>query len=385
MQSTKSLGAIYTPNSVALSMCKSVLVDYICGEIDCFYKSYNDLIKEEKEQQQRSIIQNLRQIRVLDPACGDGHFLLAMLLILEEIYLKFKKKTPSLVPYSESEIREHIILNNLFGVDVFPEAVKACKAKLSRMMGEKKESRELILSHFHIDLHIRTGNSVLGLYARGKPKLTDFFEKLASSLIEKRNNLVNAYEKATGDLKNVKRRELLSKTKKWSLTFTEGLLSKEGLEIIGSKYTAEQFNEKFKPFHWIMEFSQIFGTLKRGFDVIIGNPPYVKADSQDEGFQEYRKITGKLFGTFEEKWDLYIAFLELGLRLLKPRGVLSFIISDSFSTAKYASKMRRLLLSKKVLSVSFFPGIKIFQDVGIQNIIITVRNEEGNEKHQTKR
>ncbi|MFX0115433.1 MAG: Eco57I restriction-modification methylase domain-containing protein [Candidatus Hodarchaeota archaeon] len=381
----KSLGAIYTPDSIATSMCESVLIEYINSELSVSYPTYRDLLMEKDIRKQRPIIETLRRITILDPACGSGHFLLTMLFRLENIYLEFKKTTPKLVPFSELDIREHIILNNLFGVDIHPKAIETCKLRLSHAIAGKNANYAGINLHPRINLHIRNGNSVIGLFMGPNSNSANFPKKQMGSLIEGRNKLILQYEEATGQLASIKAEEILQKTKELSLLFTKKLLCMKGFEAIKRQYSVEQFDEKFNPFHWIMEFSQVLGTSNNGFDIVIGNPPYVKADSQDETFQQYREIAKKLFDTFEEKWDLYIAFLELGLKLLKSRGLLSFIISDSFGTAKYARKMRLRLLSKKLLTVSFFPDIKLFPHIGVHSIIITVRNEPFERSHKTQR
>ncbi|MHA2500478.1 MAG: Eco57I restriction-modification methylase domain-containing protein, partial [Candidatus Hodarchaeales archaeon] len=385
MKSAKSLGAIYTPNSITTLMAQSVLVDYINSELSVSYSSYDDLLMENKKQNQQRILERLKNIKIVDPACGSGHFLLDMLFQLEAIYYAFQKNTPSLVSISKADIRQQIVLNNLFGVDINPKAVGKCKLRLLHTLAEKKGQFEGQQSHASIDLHIRCGNSVLGIFEQPDSNSTALPKKTFASLMEGRNKLLREVEESNGFLTPAKRDELRQATRKLNLYCTEQLLGSKKLQRIENQYSVEQFNARFIPFHWAMEFSQVMGMPNGGFDIVIGNPPYVKADSQDQGFQEYREIVRKLLSTFEEKWDLYIAFLELGMKILKPGGLMSFILSDAFSTAKYASKMRKLLLSKKLLNVSFFPEIKIFPDVGVHNILLTVKNEPTAEDHTVKR
>lgn len=385
MKSAKALGAIYTPNSITTLMAQSVLVDYINNELGVSYSSYDDLMMEKQIQKQQRILDRLKKIKVVDPACGSGHFLLDMLFQLERIYYAFKKNTPSLVSISKAEIRQQIVLNNLFGVDINPKAVEKCKLRLFHALAEKNQRFEGSQSHSNIDLHIRCGNSVIGIFEQADSNSTALPEKTFFSLMEDRNKLLREYDESNGVLTPIKCEELLQSTQKFRFFCTKHLLGKKEFQSIKGQYSAEQFHARFIPFHWVMEFSQVMGTANGGFDIVIGNPPYVKADSQDQEFQEYREIVKKLFSTFEEKWDLYIAFLELGMRILKPGGLMSFILSDAFSTAKYASKMRKFLLSKKLLSVSFFPDVKIFPDVGVHNILITVKNEQRAEDHTVKR
>ncbi|MFX1536036.1 MAG: Eco57I restriction-modification methylase domain-containing protein [Promethearchaeota archaeon] len=385
----RSLGAVFTPDSITANMCKSALLEYINSKLNDTYETYEVIIKEKNAQKQETILNCLKDIKIVDPACGTGHFLLAMLLHLEKIYIGFKESDSQIIQSSELEIREHIIRNNLFGVDLLPQAVEICKLRLFLSLLEKYERVEDIRPLPNIDFCIRSGNSVIGIYSRLE-RLSDFLEVSASPTslaslklhIDERNELIKDYKKATDQTAPI-RRKLLKTSKALQFMFTESLLHQRGLEKSREKYSIDQFNDKFQPFHWVMEFSDILS--EGGFDIVIGNPPYVKADSQDDYFKECREIMETLFKELEEKWDLYIAFMELGLKLLKPGGLLSFIISDSFSTANYARRMRELLLSKKMISISFFPYVQLFYKVGVHNISIAVKNEKTGKNSTFKR
>ncbi|MFX0063990.1 MAG: Eco57I restriction-modification methylase domain-containing protein [Candidatus Hermodarchaeota archaeon] len=388
-EQARSLGVVYTPDAITANMCKSALLEYINNNLYNGYETHEAIVSEENTQKQKTILNCLKNIKIVDPACGTGHFLLAMLYHLEKIYIGFKESDSQLIQSSELEIREHIIRNNLFGVDLLPQAVEICKLRLFLSLVEKYEGAEDISPLPNIDFRIRSGNSVIGYYERLE-KLSDFFgvptpptsHASLKSLMDERNELIKKYEKAANQITPIKRK-LLKTSKILQLLFTDSLLNQRALEKTKEKYSIDQFNEKFKPFHWTMEFSDILA--QGGFDIVIGNPPYVKADSQDNYFKECREIIERLFKELEEKWDLYIAFMELGVKLLKPGGLLSFIISDSFSTANYARRMRKLLLSKRIIDISFFPDVQIFHKVGVHNISIAVKNEKAGENFTIKR
>jgi adenine-specific DNA-methyltransferase len=132
-------------------------------------------------------------------------------------------------------------------------------------------------------------------------------------------------------------------------------------------------------FHWDFEFPEVF-LAKKGFNVIIGNPPYVRADSDDEIHILQRKIIGHTndYSLLFEKWDLFVAFLERSLKhLLNPNGTFGFILSDSLCTVKYAEKIREYLIeSLTITRIEYFEDYDVFSGIGVNPIIIYVQNSK---------
>jgi len=127
-----------------------------------------------------------------------------------------------------------------------------------------------------------------------------------------------------------------------------------------------------KAFNWNIEFKDIMD--EGGFDVIIGNPPYVNGIILQGSQPKAREWLKNNYSTLIEKWDLYIAFIERGINLLKKNGYLTFIIPDAFITEKYASKLREYLLKEtNIVQIDHFPNIYIFGNVGVHNIILTIK------------
>lgn len=131
-----------------------------------------------------------------------------------------------------------------------------------------------------------------------------------------------------------------------------------------------------KAFNWQKAFPAIFDVSlspsKAGFDVVIGNPPYVRADSPGNtlDFREHLTSNGN-FKTLSGKWDLYIPFVELSLQLLKQDGRSALIIPDAYCHANYSQQSLKWLMSNKYLSqIDYFPEIEVFENVGVKSIII---------------
>ncbi len=232
----------------------------------------------------------LKQITILDPACGSGAFLNAALRFLIDEHHKIDvmeaKVTESTIVYPD--IDKEILEHNLFGVDINEESVEI--AQLALWLRTAQPRRKLNT----LNQNIKCGNSLISDPAIAGPKAFD----------------------------------------------------------------------------WQKEFPQVFE--KGGFDVVIGNPPYVRADSPGNSldFRNYMTSCGK-WGTLAGKWDLYIPFLELSIKLSKPNGLCSFIIPDAYCHAEYGKQSLEYMKSHRYLSmIDYFPDIDVFEGVGVKSVIV---------------
>jgi len=143
---------------------------------------------------------------------------------------------------------------------------------------------------------------------------------------------------------------------------------KHGNSLIDDKAIAG-----YNAFVWEEEFKEIM--KNGGFDVVVGNPPYVKArDSKEPVARKWMEKCGK-YETLYSMWDLYIVFVERGIKLLKQNGCFAMIIPDTIGEADYTSKIAELINKKYSLyQIDFFPDINVFEGVGVKNKIIFVKN-----------
>jgi len=263
----KEQGIYYTP---------SFIVDYI---VENALKPVLDNCKT---------IVDLKKVKVLDPACGSGSFLIKALEVIYKKYIEFG------APKNEF-IKLEILTNNIYGVDLDEQAVEIAR----------------------LNLLINALDSRIKL-----PSLTN---------IKNGNSLISGTD--------------------------------EELEL----YFGKDFRKE-KPFNWEEEFPEVF--KQGGFDVIIGNPPYVRVDNLDVKDKNYWKKTLK---SSQGKYDLYYLFIEKSLMILKEKGKLGFIVPNKFCVAESAKELRNIIFSSSIsanfLSVS---KIDIFKDASNYPVILSL-------------
>ena len=129
-----------------------------------------------------------------------------------------------------------------------------------------------------------------------------------------------------------------------------------------------------KAFDWNNSFKEVFE--KGGFDVVIGNPPYVRAENIDKKQREYFISKNSKYSKTFGRFDLYIVFNELGMQILKPNGILSYIFPSSFFNQNYSSLQRDWLLNEVNLTeIVDLSNIDVFKGVAVETAIIIVKNE----------
>jgi hypothetical protein len=122
----------------------------------------------------------------------------------------------------------------------------------------------------------------------------------------------------------------------------------------------------------------MFG-VRDGFDISIGNPPYVRADEQSAWNQRQRQaiLASKQYETLWEKWDLYVPFIERSYKLLRPGGISTLIVSDAFCHSKYAQKSQKWFLHHaRILRLDFCAEVKIFE-AAVRNLIYFLQKADG--------
>jgi hypothetical protein len=311
----------------------------------------------------------LDSVTILDPTCGSGAFLFAAMNILEPLYetcLNRMENMTTGLPSKYGEVAKkinahpnrryfiykNIILNNLYGVDIMDEAVEICKLRLFLKLAAEVETADKMEPLPDIDFNIRSGNTLVGYVSleqikeTQKSKLT-FDEDLKK--IEQNAKDIDQLFKAfrqnqTKDQNNTIYAKYALETKidlrKKLNTLREQLdlyLANEYKIKTENKNLFKSWQKSHQPFHWIVEF---YGILQNGgFDVIIGNPPYV----------EYSKIkklyTIKNYET-ETCGNLYAFVMERVYYLIQSKATLGMIVPVSIGSTPRMEPLRNVIQDK---------------------------------------
>ena len=309
----KAGGVYYTP---------TYIVDYIVKQ------TVGKLVEGKKPGPRGAV----SKLKILDPACGSGSFLLGAYQFLldwhRDEYIKdgpekwATGRTPRLYQTNAGEWklttdeRKRILLNNIYGVDIDPQAVEVTKLSLllKVLEGEDEQTiaQQLALFHQRVlpDLanNIKCGNSLIG---------PDFYDGQQMTLLN------------------------------------------------------EEEMYRINTFDWQAEFPEIM--KNGGFDAVIGNPPYVR----QEALGLLKSYFSDNYFAYASTADLYAYFIEKGMLLINNSGIFGMIVSNKWMRAKYGGPLRNLLSSKyQILSIIDFGELPVFQKVGTFPAILLIKQKK---------
>lgn len=317
--------------------------------------------------------------------------------------------------------KKDIIENNLFGVDINPNSCEITKLRLWIELLKHSFYQSFDDENYHdlktlpnIDINIKCGNSLVSYFETGKslshyPNIKERMSKykrivkdykegfytdknlIAKEIknlqesfknfclkdkfnkeIKQLTNGANEYSKKYGDFladehHDEKFKSFFSKNM-FEFSFDEKVATKEFANL--KKEYDNIFNlESNHPFEWRFEFPEILdddGNFK-GFDLVIGNPPYIR----QEELKELKPHLAKNYKVYKGTSDIYTYFYELGFNVLKENGILSFITSNKYTRAGYGEALREFLLKNvKVLEYTDLNGIKVFDSATVDTSIL---------------
>ena len=125
-------------------------------------------------------------------------------------------------------------------------------------------------------------------------------------------------------------------------------------------------------FLWHIYFKEVFD--KGGFDIVIGNPPYIDSETMVKVMPKERELYAKTFACASGNWDMFIIFIEFSISMLKENGIFSNIIPNKLIAAKYGVELRKYLSNKHVLEIRDYSRIDVFEDAAVYPITIVLRN-----------
>jgi len=367
--------------------------ELITYNLDIWQFARDAIITSEGPELLRAFWEIIKKVRILDPTCGSGAFLFAVLCILETLYSDCLERMARFIDDMEgkphhpkqyadfkavlAQVRKHpsesyfilksIIINNLYGVDIMAEAVEICKLRLFLKLVAQVEKVGQIEPLPDIDFNIRSGNTLVG-YATEEQARQAFTEKAAGMLKQTTlmfGEITDAYQRFEEDLLVVDKtlqqfrdqqtthggkvthkdkQDLLHRMEKLNAEMDRHLAFEYG--IAPNNYPAKpkayeaafaQWKATHQPFHWFVEFYGIMNS--GGFDVIIGNPPYVEYSKIKK---QYTLLNYSTLGSA----NLYAFASERSLQLLNNLGSFGFIVPiSSVCTQRMKPMQDKILFS----------------------------------------
>lgn len=339
-------------------------------------------------------------------------------------FIKYKRpKTPKdkahLIQQELFHTKKDIIENNLFGVDINPNSCEITKLRLwiellkhSFYQSFDDETYHDLKTLPNIDINIKCGNSLVSYFETGKslshyPNIKERINKYKRIVKDYKEGFYTDKSRINQEIKNLKisfknfcfadkfKKEMKSfndKCEKYSKKYGNFLaVDDENLKFfVSANLTLFDFDEKEAakefanlkkeydsifnlesnhPFEWRFEFPEILdddGNFK-GFDLIIGNPPYIR----QEELKELKPHLAKNYKVYKGTSDIYTYFYELGFNVLKENGILSFITSNKYTRAGYGEALREFLLKNvKFLEYTDLNGIKVFDSATVDTSIL---------------
>ena len=380
LEDNKEKGAYYTPKEIVQYMCRESLIAYLCTGIDQgtpehqaisqFVKSYDAelLLGLELEGVElgTKVLERLKEVKVCDPAIGSGAFPMGMLR--ELYYCRISLEDLSVSP---AEIKSQIIKGNIYGVDIEQGAVDIARLRfwLSLVVDETTPTPLP-----NLDYKIMQGNSLLEWYEgvdlstltqRKEDGCVELFDDLADVYRRQLRQAISDYYGETDH----KRKATLHK--KISQAIDEQLKEQHyTVNLSGINVSA---NTHF--FLWHTWFNEVFNrpSGRNGFDIVIGNPPYLRIQGLKSVDPSLVDALKALYKSADASFDLYVPFIELGLSLVSECGSVNYIAPTKWSNADFGKGLRALLCSLsaaariinfsdyQVFNASTYSGIQTFQ------------------------
>ena len=368
LEDNKDKGAFYTPKEIVQYMCRESLIAYLQTDMreedkECirqFVTTHDaSLLGELKEY----IDQKLCNVKICDPAIGSGAFPMGL---LRELFFCRSAIEPNIIE-NAANIKRHIIQNNIYGVDIERGAVDIARLRfwLSLIVDEK--SPEALPN---LDFKIMQGNSLLEQY-KGADLSTMTEKKVGSEhSITLFDTMLDVYRKNLRD-KLAEYYVCPEHDKKAQLRKDIADIVKQELIEQGIHIDFEDMdlsaNSQF--FLWHTWFHDVFSRpSKEGFDIVIGNPPYVEAKK----LKYIASILKEKFAIYSGTADLSIYFNELGMNLLAEKGIISYITTNKFFNTGYGEKVRRQLSSQHINIILNFEQVEVFENVLVSSVIFNI-------------
>ncbi|MGC8621769.1 MAG: Eco57I restriction-modification methylase domain-containing protein [Caldisphaera sp.] len=402
----KKKGVYYTPEPITDYISNNTIIPYLLQKLNKKYNSFEELIRSRNEKDMKDAIKILDEIKVLDPACGSGAFLIKA----AEIIFALKRRLNYELKEKKNfyDLKLNIITENIYGVDILSGAIEISKLRLWLwLISDYEESKNEIKALPNIEYNLKIGNSLVGWLSERfgqtpiSTPLNDKVDEILTGLIassegddgeslKKTRELLRGYKsegyieayyilytiyRRTHGLKAENLRSILEIIQKSIYATVTPIF----LNYINNKIklnhnkktlpiTKEQLDQ-LNVFHWRIDFGYIM--LNGGFDVVIGNPPYLsnKRISKVEKIifkKFYKGVTGVM--------NTFVLFIERSGYVSHQKSMIGLIVPKNIIRSPYYSLMRKYMLDNFSLNEIIDVGPGAFQFVTGETIIFIIKN-----------
>ena len=428
----KQTGSYYTPRVIVDYMVEEVLVAILTGQVSPtdgdakfweerlrylfdYAKVSDDASEWFDSRESDELVRTISELKILDPAVGSGAFPMGILhkltLALQRLdwdntrweQLQKERAIQRAAAAFDTKDRQtrdeelkeisrifenysgnfgrklYLIQNSIFGLDIQSIACQIAKLRFFISLAIEQEPTSEANSNFgikplpNLETRFVAANTLIGLDVE-RTLTSPKTKALEGALGENRERHFHATTRS---------QKLACKKEDKRL---RGELAKE-LKHIGmpaddaDKVVAWDPYDQNSSADWF-DLQRMFD-ITDGFDIVIGNPPYVRADSGSEYLATRRKLEeSKEYKTLYEKWDLMVPFIEKGLNVASGKGDLAFIVSNAICTSKYASKLLDWLQKEHfTYSINYFEDMAVFE-AGVIPVVLHVGKGQGHETTQ---
>lgn len=378
LEDNKDKGIYYTRKEIVQYMCRESLIAYLQTDVTDeptrealrqFVTSHDVAVLGGRNSALAlNVSQCLKDVKICDPAIGSGAFpmgLLNELFLCRGVIEDFD---------NAAAIKRHIIEQNIFGVDIEKGAVEIARLRFWLSLITDADKPDVLPN---MDFKIMQGNSLLEQYKgfdlshimdtkteiRAGHQFNMFETQIDVIRAEVKDTIKRYYSEQNHDMRRSMRQGIQQKIQQQ--------IAVQGINVDISDIKDIAANDQF--FLWHTWFSEVFEE-NGGFDIVIGNPPYVEA-------KKLKHIASKLkplFKVYSGTADLSIYFVEHGINLLAANGILSYITTNKFFNTGYGKPLRKLIISNEINKMINFEQVEVFEGVLVSSVILEMRKAESN-------
>lgn len=397
----KSTGSYYTPRQIVEYMVDQSLIQYLLTKTEIDKQKLEALISvdtddDEKlplnDEEKRKVVNALDEVKIIDPACGSGAFPIGILQKIVWILGKvdtngklwFDKKLENLDPLLHDDFRQKfqnenfdyirktgVIRDSIYGVDIQPIAVEVSKLRSFLTLIVDEDIDETLTNRGikplpNLEFKFVAANSLMNLpdsTNSGNRQVGMFDDDNEIDQLKKLRDLYfvsNGFEK-----EKIKSRFKDVQKEMFKNQVNKGGHGKLTMALADWDPFSNKSSKWFDP-EWMFGFKE--------FDIAIANPPYISHVNFNN--QEKQLLT-TAYETFSGRADIYVAFYEKGIKLLKFKGTLTYITPNKFFRAGYGAQIRKYLeANAMIISIVDFGDSQIF-DATTYPAVLVIRRESG--------